>query len=70
MLVHVKTGKLAFEYCGKRLPLQTLKSAAGWYIGTASEDGPCSRESVEYFRSQSQAEDALATGSWSQRDEP
>jgi hypothetical protein len=26
-----------------------LRSAAGHYIGTADDDGPVSRESVEYF---------------------
>lgn len=39
-------GLLALEYCGKRLPLQVLQSAAGFYIGTMDDDGPCSRESV------------------------
>ncbi|AKU14444.1 hypothetical protein AzCIB_4558 [Azoarcus sp. CIB] len=45
-------------------------SAAGHYIGTADEDGPVSRESVEYFRSQYAAEHALATGRWQQRLHP
>lgn len=63
-------GKLALEYCKKRLPLQVLRSNAGYYIGTASEDGPCSRESAEYFRKQGDAEDALANGKWTQRDNP
>jgi len=57
-------------HTGKRLPLQVRHSAAGHYIGTADEDGPVSRESVEYFRSQYAAEHALATGRWQQRLHP
>ena len=63
-------GYLALAYTGKRLPLHVLHSAAGHYIGTADEDGPVSRESVEYFRSQYAAEHALATGRWQQRIHP
>lgn len=59
-----------WPYTGKRLPLQVLHSAAGHYIGTADEDGPVSRESVEYFRSQRMADHALATGRWQQRIHP
>lgn len=67
---HSKFGVLAQEYCQVRLPVMVLRSHAGWYIGTAGEDGPCSRESVEYFRSSEQAESALQTGAWTQRDHP
>lgn len=63
-------GYLALAYIGKRLPLQVRQSAAGHYIGTADEDGPVSRESVEYFRSQHAADHALATGRWQQRIHP
>lgn len=44
-------GYLALTYTGKRLPLEVHLSAAGHYIGTADEEGPVSRESVQYFRS-------------------
>ena len=64
------TGLLAKAYCNKHLPLTVLQSARGFYIGTASEDGPCSRESVQYWPSQDAAEQALATGMWTQRTEP
>lgn len=70
LLPSSKIGKLALEYCNKRLPLQVLRSAAGYYIGTASEDGPCSRESAEYFRKEGDASDALANGNWTQRENP
>lgn len=70
MLTKVKHGQLALEYCNKRLPLQVMKTNAGYYIGTAGEDGPCSRESLEYWRHQSDADDALEKGTWTQRDEP
>ncbi len=63
-------GYLALACTGKRLPLQVRHSAAGHYIGTADEDGPMSRESVEYFPSHQAAADALATGRWQQRIHP
>ncbi|HAY11677.1 MAG TPA: hypothetical protein DCY18_17385 [Thauera sp.] len=63
-------GYLALACTGKRLPLQVRHSAAGYFIGTADEDGPVSRESVEYFRSQQAANHALATGRWQQRIHP
>lgn len=63
-------GYVALAYTGKRLPLQVCQSAAGHYIGTADENGPVSRESVEYFHSQRAAEHALATVRWQQRAHP
>ena len=67
---HASNSQLALIYCGLRLANRVLKSQAGHYIGTADQDGPCSRESVEYYRTQAQADTALATGQWTQRDEP
>jgi hypothetical protein len=55
---------------GKSLPLQVLRSAAGHYIGTFDDDGPASRESVEYFPSHEAARHALETGAWTQRQYP
>jgi len=54
--------------CG--LPLQVLKSAAGFYIGTADEMGPMSRDSVEYWPTEDQAQTALDAGrdAWTQRE--
>lgn len=63
-------GYLALAYTGKRLLLQIRHSATGHYIGTADDDGPVSRESVEYFRSHQAANHALTTGRWQQRLEP
>jgi hypothetical protein len=63
-------GYLALAYTGKRLSLQVRHSAAGHYIGTADADGPVSRESVSYFRSQQVADRALKTGRWQQRLDP
>ncbi|MBZ9559093.1 MULTISPECIES: hypothetical protein [unclassified Modicisalibacter] len=61
-------GLLAHRDLGMQLPLCTLKSAAGYYIGTVHEEyGPVSRESEEYFSTAEQAEDALASGRWTQR---
>lgn len=63
-------GYLALTYVSKRLPLQVRQSAAGYFIGTADDNGPVSRESVEYFRSYEAAEQALSTGHWQQRLHP
>lgn len=60
-------GYLALTYVSQRLPLQVRQSAAGYFIGTADDNGPVSRESVEYFRSYEAAEHALSTGHWQQR---
>lgn len=62
----VPSSLLALAYVGKRLPLQVLRSAAGHYIGTF-DDGPASREFVEYFPSHEAARHALETGAWTQR---
>jgi len=59
-------GKLALEYCDKKLPVQVMRSNAGYYIGTCDDDGPVSRESCEYWRKQSDADDALINDSWTQ----
>lgn len=63
-------GYLALTYVGKRLPLQIRHSATGHFIGTADDNGPVSRESIEYFRSYQAAEQALSTGRWQQRLHP
>lgn len=64
-------GKLAREVCQQDLSLRVLRSAAGYYIGTCDEDGmPCSRESVEYFRKEVDADQALRGGRWTQRSSP
>lgn len=67
---HIQFGHLASVYCAKQLPLQVLQSRAGFYIGTLDEEGPCSRESQEYFCSRKAAEHALATGLWTQKAHP
>lgn len=63
-------GLLAKAYCNKRLPLTVLRSACGFYLGTSDDDGPCSRESIEYWPSQAMADKALVNGTWTQRTEP
>jgi hypothetical protein len=63
------TGYLAEHFGGMVLPLQVLKSAAGWYIGTWG-DGPFSRESVEYYATEDEAQDAVDSGTWTQRRHP
>lgn len=63
-------GWLAKILTGQHLPIQVLKSAAGFYIGTADDDGPVSRESAEYWPTRQKAETALVRGDWTQRDNP
>ena len=60
-------GQLCLEYCYKRFPLQILRSNAGFYIGTADDDGPVSRESAEYYVTRDAAQRAHALGDWTQR---
>ncbi|MBK7656701.1 MAG: hypothetical protein IPJ18_18365 [Betaproteobacteria bacterium] len=61
-------GMLALDYCNKKLPLQVLQSAAGFYIGTQDpESGPCSRESNEYFRTREKAQTAFENNQWTER---
>lgn len=59
-------GQLA-QQCGATLPVEVLESGAGFYIGTADDDGPYSRESMEYWPSREEAAKALDTGTWTQR---
>lgn len=65
-----KTGQIAREWLNKHLPLQVMKSGAGYYIGTSDDGGPVSRESIEYWRKEAEAEEALRTGDWTQKEEP
>ena len=60
-------GQLAWRYCEIALPVQVLKSGNGFYLGTADNQGPCSRESEEYWPDSQSAEAALASGQWTQR---
>ena len=59
------TGQLGYA-----LELSVLKSSAGYYIGTSMDSMPVSRESVEYWESESDAETALRHGSFTQRRSP
>lgn len=63
-------GHLAMKYDGVELPLQVLPSRGAFYLGTADHEGPLSRESAEYWPTQAAAEQALATGAWTQRTQP
>lgn len=63
-------GMLAAQSCGPLLPLEVLKSRAGFYIDTSTEEGPYSRESVEYWPTESAAWDALKNQTWTQKPYP
>lgn len=61
-------GKRALSHLRLELPLQVLMSNAGFYIGTLDEEGPASRESVEYYPSRELAQQALDNGTWTQQE--
>ena len=63
-------GVLADRYCNLQLPLVVLQSQAGFYIGTHDDGSPVSRESGEYFLTHDDAQRALESGNWTQRQEP
>ena len=63
-------GELAMQYTGKRLQVEVLQSANGFYIGTMDEEGPVSRESLEYWRTRGAADKALSKKDWTQKDTP
>lgn len=55
----------------QQLELEVLESAAGFYIGTFDpNEGPVSRESVEYWPTRKKAETALTTNLWTRRLNP
>ncbi len=70
MTLEKQFGLLAKTYCDKELELGVYGSGAGFYIGTFSDEGPCSRESNEYFRTREKAVAALANGEWTQKQYP
>lgn len=67
----VPHGMLAREHLDLSLELRVLKSQAGYYLGTADDGGPVSRESLEYWQKEHQAENALnGKQDWTQKLEP
>lgn len=66
MMNEVRTGLMAEKYLKLSLPLKVCRGGAGYYIGTFNQDGPISRESVEYFKTRFEAEQALENGAWTQ----
>lgn len=62
----VSFGQNALQSTGQKLPLQVLASQAGYYIGTADDEGPVSRESDRYYQTPQQAYDAMRAGNWIQ----
>ncbi|RKW19472.1 MAG: hypothetical protein D8H94_00850 [Cardiobacterium sp.] len=57
---------------GKITPLIVMRSRHGYYIGRAEVSTgypmPYSRDSVEYFVRKEDAQQALDSGTWTQRD--
>ena len=63
-------GHLAMTFMQLQLPLQVLSALNGFYIGTMDENGPASRESVEYWPVKEHAQQAFENGKWTQRAQP
>ncbi|MBU9819862.1 hypothetical protein J1782_08180 [Rahnella sp. BCC 1045] len=59
-------GVLALVCCGKKIPVDVMRSNAGFYLGTSDNMEPLSRESAEYWRTRREAEEALRDGNWTQ----
>ncbi|VAW65869.1 FIG00973668: hypothetical protein [hydrothermal vent metagenome] len=66
MSCHNQPKGVLAKICGYDLPLQVLKSNAGFYIGTADDEGPVSRESTEYYATHEIANNKLNTKDWIQ----
>ncbi|EGT5729746.1 hypothetical protein AGJ33_20135 [Cronobacter dublinensis subsp. dublinensis] len=69
---NIAYGKLAAEF-GFEVPVTVCKSGGGYYIGTFLSDpsadfsGPLSRESEEYYDTETEAQNALNDNTWTQR---
>jgi hypothetical protein len=63
-------GILALQYVNMRLPLKVCKSHNGFFLGTEHEGEPISRESVQYWKTAEEAQEALKTAEWDQRLHP
>jgi hypothetical protein len=62
--------QIASAALGHPVPLEICYSAAGFYLGTYVDAEPYSRESVEYWRKREEAAAALASGRWTQKQQP
>lgn len=59
-----------YNLFGETRPLEVLRSAAGYYIGTQEDGMPYSRDSQEYFASREEAQEALEEGTFTLRLHP
>lgn len=60
-------GRLVSLSDGPQLPLQVLKSRAGFYMRTCMDEGPYTRESEEYWHESDAASVTFERGLWTQR---
>lgn len=60
---------LASRCLGREVALEICRSAAGFYLGVMLEHEPYTRESVEYWPKREDAQAALGSGRWTQRNE-
>lgn len=60
------------EGCGAKLEVEVLRSAAGYYIGQWCHeiDGPYSRLSQEYYKTEKLAQEALDKDTFTMRQNP
>lgn len=62
--------QIASAALGRPVPLEICYSARGFYLGTYVDAEPNSRESVEYWHKREEAEAAMASGRWTQKQQP
>ena len=53
--------------CSTKVKLGVYRSAAGYYIGTYCKCGPYSRESLLYYLTKEQAQEAFDNNDWNRR---
>jgi len=70
----ISTGASNTCDCGTEFKLEVLHSNAGYYIGTTCRNKECeyylhpnSRESMIYWRTEKEAQEALDKGTWVER---
>lgn len=61
------TLRASHERAVRETGIKVCKSAAGYYLGRFGPEGPIDRDSEQYWRKETEAAAALATGKWTAR---
>lgn len=77
VLNHAVAHELSYQSCcmeikgwGEELPIAVCHSPAGYYLGCVDDEGPVARDSMEYWPTEEEAQEALEAHSWTQRLNP